>query len=63
MCVFWAICFLVWLILGALHVDRAANAMSIGKDFNQYRSEFDLFSNGSAGTQVAFFTYEAYDSC
>ena len=42
MCVFWAVCFVVWITLGGLHIDRSANAISIGEDYNQFRSEFDL---------------------
>ena len=36
MCVFWGVCFVVWLIVGALHVDRAVNAEKINKDYNQF---------------------------
>ena len=63
MCVFWAICFIVWIIFGALHVDRAVNALKIGADYNQFRSGVDIFSGGSSGSQYQFLTEEAYDSC
>ena len=33
MCVFWAVCFVVWLVIGALHADRASNAMKINVDY------------------------------
>lgn len=36
MCVFWAVCFVVWIVIGAIHVTRAVNAEKINKDYNQF---------------------------
>ena len=36
MCVFWAVCFVVYLVFGSIHVSRAVNAEKINKDYNQF---------------------------
>ena len=34
MCVFWAICAVVWLVLGLLHIGRFNNAIAINSDWH-----------------------------
>ena len=34
MCTFWGLCFVIWLVIGALSVDRAVNAEKINKDYS-----------------------------
>ena len=64
MCVFWAICFVVWIIFGGLHIDRSANAISIDNDYNQFRREFDLFVLVDTSNEgLTFFAEKAYDAC
>ena len=36
MCVFWAVCAIIWIVLGSLHIDRFNNAVKINVDFNDY---------------------------
>ena len=36
MCVFWAVCFVVFLVIGSIHVSRAVNAEKINADYNQF---------------------------
>ena len=33
-CVFWAICAVIWLVLGSLHISRFSNATAINSDYN-----------------------------
>ena len=33
-CAFWAFCFIVWTVIGALHLSRGSNAVKIGEDYN-----------------------------
>ena len=68
MCAFWAVCFVVWLVIGSIHVSRAVNAEKINKDYNQFNliSSQSIKNRGEpsdTGNIYASAAKEAYDSC
>ena len=59
MCVFWAICAVVWLVLGSLHIDRFNNATAINSDFNYIDSYYQSHNNSTEEDQGNY-KHEAY---
>ena len=52
--IFYAICFIVYTIIGVRHLSRRMNAIKIGEDYNKLKSEFDPFRSDSQ-TDIYFF--------